>query len=118
MVAPKLEIVMWWPERYAAMVAAVIAGLFLLVWTLLSIAAGSPFAPRLDLSVMRWMTDVEAVVVLPLWLVLRAVYHGRIAALRLWHAVESRQASASEAPEPLFDLTAGPADGPTLPKAV
>lgn len=105
---------MWWPERYAAIVAAVIAGLFLLVWVLLSIAAGSPFVPRLDLSVMRWMSEVEAFVVLPVWLVLRTAYHARHAAVWLWRAVDRHP----EPEEPLFDLAPRHPEAPTLPKAV
>jgi hypothetical protein len=67
------EVVMAWPERAVLILAATIAGAFAVFWLLLAVGVGSPFVPRLNVSVVRWTFETEAAIILPVWLLLKIV---------------------------------------------
>lgn len=62
-----------WPEKVALGVALAIAIVMIVVWALLIICAGSMHDMRLNDAVFHWFASGEITLVLPLWLVLRAV---------------------------------------------
>lgn len=63
-----------WPERIAALAALLAALVMFLFWAFLAADAGSPLDVRLDHTAFYWSIEVEAMLVLPLWFVLRAIY--------------------------------------------
>lgn len=67
-----------WPEKIAALAALLAAILMSLLWLFLAGGAGSPVDLRLDRDALYWSIEVEAMLVLPLWLLLRAMYFAKV----------------------------------------
>jgi hypothetical protein len=63
-----------WPERIVVLTAVVVAIIMFLFWVFLAAGAQSLLAGRLDRIVFHWSIEAEAMLVLPLWLLLRVIY--------------------------------------------
>jgi len=72
-----------WLDKVGLSLAAAVLAIFLVVWLLFILAAGSAPTERLSMLCFEWMTKTLAEVVFPVWFIARVV-----------HAIASRVARA------------------------
>jgi hypothetical protein len=71
----KNQCMVWaWPEKTAVVLACFIMMAALLLWALLADGAGTTHDTRLTTAAVDLLIQVEVVLILPLWLLLRVVY--------------------------------------------
>lgn len=67
------RVTIMWPERVALVSALFIAVVMLFIWGLLAVCAESTRDERLNAAAFHWFVYSECWLVLPPWLVLRAI---------------------------------------------
>lgn len=63
-----------WPEKVVVVFAIVVMLAMFVFWALLADGARTTHDARLNDAALHWFIQAEIILILPLWLVLRAIY--------------------------------------------